>query len=112
MLGSSHFERFLTTGNGLLPLHEKKICVAGVGGDQVEHMMWRVENGLFDGTCPNLKKVLIISGANNITNGQNPRVVAQKAGALVDMVRERVGKDVIIEFVVPPVANACYKKIQ
>jgi hypothetical protein len=112
MLGSSHFERFLTTGVGLLPLEERKICVAGVGGDQVEHMMWRVENGLFDGTCPKLKKVLIVSGANNLTNGQNPRVVALKAAALVDMVREKVGNEVVIEFVVPPLASCTHKKIQ
>jgi lysophospholipase L1-like esterase len=107
MLGSSHFERFLTTGKGLVP---EKIAIAGVGGDQVEHMLWRVENGLFE-NLPNLKKVIVVSGGNNITAGQHPKVVAEKVAILIDKVREKVGPNIVIEVTDTPVAQQKCKKI-
>jgi len=89
------------------------VCVAGVGGDKVEHMIWRVEDGsLFAHTNPKfLKKVIIISGANNIMNLEDPRIVAKKVGFLVDLVKTKVAPDVVVEIVVPPVAMIQVKQV-
>ena len=67
-------------------------------------MVWRVEQGLF-GHSPNLKKVVIVAGGNNITNGQKPQVVAEKVGFLVDLVKKEVGDGVVVEVTDTPVAS-------
>lgn len=59
LFGDSIFERMIRLGY-FLP----NTFNAGVGGDGIEHMMWRVENGAFDNTI-NLERVIIMAGANN-----------------------------------------------
>jgi hypothetical protein len=50
MLGDSMVERFTTTGVAFLPFIQTnlKMALAGVGGDGVEHMVYRLHHGLLD----------------------------------------------------------------
>ncbi len=42
----------------------------GIGGDRVQHVLWRVENGEFDGIKP--KAVVLMIGTNNASTAENP----------------------------------------
>jgi hypothetical protein len=50
LLGDSMVERFTTTGKGYMPAiqHNFKMALAGVGGDGVQHMVYRLHHGLLD----------------------------------------------------------------
>ncbi len=52
------------------PLHAANI---GIGGDQVQNVLWRTQQGELDGQNPKL--VVLMIGANN--NGQDPAAVAR-----------------------------------
>ncbi len=67
-IGDSHFERLLTFGN--LKNHlPKNACIAAVGGDKIEHVMYRLESAL--GILHTLskrketRKVVFMAGGNN-----------------------------------------------
>jgi N-acetylglucosamine-6-sulfatase len=47
----------------------------GIGGDQVQHVLWRVQNGDLAGQDPKL--IVLLIGTNNIGHGlQNPKDIA------------------------------------
>jgi lysophospholipase L1-like esterase len=68
VLGSSMIERFETSGKSeMTRLTEKYKCVlAGVGGDGIEHMLWRVEEGLIAACPSSITTVVLMCGTNNI----------------------------------------------
>jgi lysophospholipase L1-like esterase len=61
-------------GKAVWDAHFGKIKTAdfGISGDQVQHLLWRVQHGQLDGQDPKL--VMIMIGTNN--SGQNPEDVA------------------------------------
>jgi lysophospholipase L1-like esterase len=61
-------------GKAVWDAHFGKIKIAdfGISGDQVQHLLWRVQHGQLDGQDPKL--VMIMIGTNN--NGQNVADVA------------------------------------
>lgn len=59
----------------------------GVGGDQTQHVLWRLDNGNIDGISPKLAIVEI--GANNIHFKQTPEQVTAGIKAIVDKLREK-----------------------
>jgi lysophospholipase L1-like esterase len=63
-----------TGGKPIWNAHFGKIKIAdfGISGDQVQHLLWRVQHGQLDGQDPKL--VMIMIGTNN--SGQNPADVA------------------------------------
>lgn len=52
----------------------------GWGGDQIQHMLWRIENGELDGVNP--KVIVILAGTNNVGSqpGDNAKVADIVAG--------------------------------
>jgi len=59
----------------------------GIGGDQTQHVLWRLQNGNLDGISPKLAVVMI--GTNN-TGGQKPEEIAAGIRAIVRTLREKV----------------------
>jgi lysophospholipase L1-like esterase len=56
----------------------------GIGGDEVQHVLWRVQNGEVDGLAPECAVILI--GTNNIGN------VGHAAGAIAPGIKILVGE--------------------
>lgn len=68
-------------GKGVWAAHFGKIKIAdfGISGDQVQHVLWRVQHGQLDGQDPKL--VMIMIGTNNL--GQDPKDVAEGIKMLI-----------------------------
>lgn len=49
----------------------------GWGGDSTQHMLWRLQNGEFEGLKP--KVVVLLAGTNNIGKGEKPERAAEAA---------------------------------
>ncbi len=49
----------------------------GWGGDSTHHILWRLQNGEFEGLKP--KVVVLLAGTNNIGKGEKPERAAQAA---------------------------------
>lgn len=61
----------------------------GLGGDEVQHVLWRVENGEVDGLSPKL--VVLLIGTNNIGNAGHGGVeTAQGIELLVRTLRSKL----------------------
>ncbi|MGD0258276.1 MAG: GDSL-type esterase/lipase family protein [Verrucomicrobiota bacterium] len=59
----------------------------GIGGDQTQHVLWRLDHGNLDGLKPKVAVVLI--GVNNIPDDHNsPRQVLEGVTAVVRKLRE------------------------
>jgi lysophospholipase L1-like esterase len=73
----------------------------GVGGDTVENVLWRVENGEVLGIAPRV--VVLEIGTNNLgLQGDGPDAVAEKIAALVEGLRARLpGAKVLLLAVFP-----------
>ncbi len=73
LLGDSMLERWLTTGSRLWELYEVESSLhcfnAGIGGDGVQNVLWRLESTAFGNVLSNLEKlhsVALLIGTNNI----------------------------------------------
>ncbi len=60
----------------------------GIGGDQVQHVLWRVENGEFEGIKP--KAVVLMIGTNNVGNpAHTPELIANGIKKIIAAIHER-----------------------
>jgi len=57
----------------------------GIGGDRVEHVLWRAENGELEGLSP--KVIVLLVGTNN--HGEEAEDIANGLTLLVDTVRRK-----------------------
>ena len=84
----------ITAGwNGQKDLFEKeyaqyKAANFGIGGDRVQHVLWRVENGEFEGIKP--KAVVLMIGTNNSGTAENsPEQIAAGIKNIVEAIHKR-----------------------
>jgi lysophospholipase L1-like esterase len=84
----------ITAGwNGQKALFEKeyaqyKAVNFGIGGDRVQHVLWRVENGEFEGIKP--KAVVLMIGTNNVGNAAHtPELIANGIKKIIEAIHQR-----------------------
>jgi beta-glucosidase len=66
---------------------QRKAANFGIGGDQTQHVLWRIDHGNFDGITPRL--IVIMLGTNNA--GHNtPGEVAEAMGLIVKRLRQKL----------------------
>jgi len=89
LVGDSMFER-LKSSAWLEELEEKGCFVAGVGGDRVKDMWWRLQQDqkLLQSCGSNLLGMVLLAGTNNI-EGQDAKQIAQDVLMLVKMIRKQ-----------------------
>lgn len=67
----------------------------GIGGDETQHVLWRIENGELDGINPKLAVMMI--GTNNIGNsGQSAEDTAKGIECLVKAIHEKLPETKIL----------------
>lgn len=64
------------------PLHPLNF---GIGGDQTQHVLWRLSNGELDNIKP--KAIVLLVGTNN--HGHTPDMIAEGIVAIVHLMREK-----------------------
>ena len=84
----------ITAGwNGQKALFDKeyaqyKAANFGIGGDQVQHVLWRVENGEFEGIKP--KAVVLMIGTNNVGSAAHtPEMIANGIKNIIAAIQKR-----------------------
>ncbi|CAC5400669.1 PAFAH1B2_3 [Mytilus coruscus] len=77
------------------PLHSLNF---GIGGDQTQHVLWRVENGEMDDVQP--KVVVLLVGTNNYDH--TDKEVTEGILAIVKAIQERQSQVQIIVLGIPP----------
>lgn len=124
-LGDSMFERWMTTGkqwwNG--ELKQFNIMNAGVGGDKIENLMWRISpptdkkqnplgitRGILDG-C-NYKKIFLMIGTNNLTVKRlSAEIIAAAVTEVIDIIKGKQPNAQLIVFALTPRSDVPFEKI-
>lgn len=65
----------------------------GIGGDQTQNVIWRIENGELDGISP--KVVVLMLGTNNVWT-HTPAEIAAGDRKIVEMIRARLPKTKVL----------------
>ena len=71
----------------------------GIGGDRTQHVLWRVQNGNFDGITP--KAVVLMIGTNNTGSDTAPQI-AEGVTAIVKEIQARTPSTKILLLAVFP----------
>ena len=66
----------------------------GRGGDETQHVLWRLDNGNIDGIAPKLAVLMI--GTNNAYSGQPADHIAEGIKAIVDELRTKLPKTKVL----------------
>jgi hypothetical protein len=94
--GATDYPDFLA--NWRANFHGWNAADFGWGGDRIEHMLWRVENGELDGVNP--KVIVILAGTNNVGRevGGEEKIADITRGlrALVDLCRQKAPNATIV----------------
>jgi lysophospholipase L1-like esterase len=72
------------------PLHAVNL---GIGGDRTQHVLWRVENGEFDGYTP--KAVVLMIGTNNLGSNTDEEI-ADGIKAVVEAIHKKHPKTKVL----------------
>jgi lysophospholipase L1-like esterase len=59
----------------------------GMGGDGIQNVLWRLQNGVLDKIHP--KVIVLLIGTNNITIGMTPDQIAEGIAALIKAIQEK-----------------------
>ena len=80
--------------------YEKRNAVnLGIGGDQTQHVLWRLENGNIDGIQPKLAVLMI--GTNNVGCG-DPKEIAAGVQAIVEKLRSKLPQTKVLVLAIFP----------
>jgi beta-glucosidase len=72
----------------------------GIGGDQTQHVLWRIEDGTLEGLAPLL--VVLLIGVNNLGNGYEPSETVKGIEEVVERVLERLPRATVLLLQVLP----------
>lgn len=73
----------------------------GIGGDRVQHVLWRVENGEFEGLKP--KAVVLMIGTNNAGVAENtPEQVANGIKKIIEAIHKRTPETKVLLLAIFP----------
>ena len=72
----------------------------GIGGDQTQHVLWRLDHGNIDGISPKLAVIMI--GTNNAGSGQQPEQIAEGIKAIVEQLRAKLPETKILLLAIFP----------
>ncbi len=61
----------------------------GIGGDETQHVLWRLDHGNIDGIAPKLA-VMMIGTNNNNTQSSTPEQIAEGIEAIVEKLRTKL----------------------
>lgn len=78
---------------------ERKAANFGIGGDQTQHVLWRIDNGNLEGISPELAVLMI--GTNN-SGGNSAEEIADGIKAIVARLREKLPKTKILLLAIFP----------
>ncbi len=59
----------------------------GIGGDQTQHLLWRIDNGNLDGF--DAKLVVLLIGINNVYAGHSPQQIADGIEAIIHKIQQK-----------------------
>jgi lysophospholipase L1-like esterase len=71
----------------------------GIGGDQTQHVIWRIENGELDGITP--KVVVLMLGTNN-TGAHTADEIAAADKKIVQMIRTKIPESKVLVLAIFP----------
>ena len=72
----------------------------GIGGDWIQNVLWRVQNGVLDQV--HIKVAVLLIGTNNLSNRFTPEEVAQGIAGLLKAIREKTpGTRVLVLGILP-----------
>jgi lysophospholipase L1-like esterase len=60
----------------------------GIGGDQTQHVLWRLQHGSLSGTSPRV--VVLLIGVNNLGNGHEPAETVRGVCAVAETIRQQL----------------------
>ena len=83
ILGDSHVERLLRLPS--LPPQLGTFINAGVGGDKLQHVIWRATHGCMP---VNVEKVLIVAGSNNLRPNSSVKECKELADTIIQCVSD------------------------
>lgn len=78
----------------------RKAANFGMGGDQTQHVLWRIEHGNFEGIHP--KAIIMLIGDNNSIAGESAQEIADGVMAVVQKLREKVPESKILLLAIFP----------
>jgi lysophospholipase L1-like esterase len=71
----------------------------GIGGDQTQHVIWRIENGELDGIHP--KVVVLMIGTNN-SDGNTGEEIAAADKKIIEMIRAKIPETKVLLLAIFP----------
>ena len=66
----------------------------GIGGDWIQNVLWRVQNGTLDKTAA--KVIVLLIGTNNLTGKFTPDEIASNIGGLIQAIRTKTAQSKIL----------------
>jgi lysophospholipase L1-like esterase len=66
----------------------------GIGGDWIQNVLWRVQNGTLDKAAP--KVVVLLIGTNNLTGKFTPDEIAANIGGLIQALQTKTAQSKIL----------------
>lgn len=110
-LGDSMFERYTWVRDlqdSWSEFQKMGVFNAGIGGDRVQHVLYRVKNQGLLRYAGNPKKLLLMIGSNDVerTRVQNMSLLASYVAELVDVIKKDLPNTEIILLCIPPRLSA------
>jgi lysophospholipase L1-like esterase len=95
-LGDSITQKWEETGREVWDKYYagRKATDFGMKGDHTQHVLWRIEQGNFEGIRP--KAIIVLIGTNNSAAGNTAQEIADGVMAVVQKLREKVPESKIL----------------